>query len=307
MHDDPSTGAAFAGVLTAALRAADGRVLAAERVPLARARGRVLAEPAAAGEGGELPVGEALEPTRIASLAALGLPELRCARRPTIALLAIGDDLRMPGMPIAAGQRFDALRPALLALFQQAGLEPTAPPVLPAATERLRAGLGEACAGFDLVLACGAGDALPALLDAHGECLHAPPGRGLAVGAWGQALMLGLPRDPREAWAAALALALPVADALQGRRAPRPLLWPSIDPATHAACAAGGVLAATLRDGDAGALAAHAPSLAAWPDGVLLAPPVLAALRRATRPPGDAAPGDVPARLAFLPQPGWAA
>ena len=299
MHDDPSTGAAFAGVLAAALRAAAGRVLAAERVALGRARGRVLAEPAAAGEGITLVAGEVLDSTRIAALAAQGLPELRCARRPTIALLAIGDDLRMPGMPIAAGQRFDALRPALLALFQQAGHEPTAPPVLPAATERLRAGLGEACAGFDLVLACGAGDALAALLDAHGEGLHAPPGSGLAAGAWGQALVLGLPGDPRAAWAAALALALPVADALQGRRAPRALAWPAIDAATRDAVAAAGVLPACLQAGADGALHAHPPAPGAWPDGVLLAPALAAALR-----PGE---GTQAARPAFLPQPGWLA
>ncbi len=288
--------------LAAALRAASARVLAGERVPLARARGRVLAEPAAAGEGVVLAPGEMLDPARIAALAAHGLPELRCARRPTIALLAIGDDLRMPGMPMAMGQRYDALRPALLALFQQAGLEPTAPPVLPAATERLRAGLGEACAGFDLVIACGAGDALGALLDAHGACHHAAAGGGLTVGAWGQALVLGLPGDPREALVAAIALALPVIDALQGRAHPRARLWATLSAPLDAATAAPGAVAACLdADGADGAPLARLAGPADWPDGVLLTG---ASPDGAPRPAAGWPAGQ---RLAFLPQPGLTA
>ncbi len=216
----------------AALAGAHRRVGAAhrtdtERVPLSRARGRVLAEGvsfAAAVPSSEpssrasiaLPAGHRLASTDLGALAAAGHATLPCARRPTVALFTSGDALRPPGQSLTAGERHDACGPLLLALLQEAGLDPVAWPILPGAPDRAAPALADAAQAFDLVIACSDVDAtgtprLCALID------------GATVAAFGprapRSVLLVLPND-REAiastWAATGAALI---DAMQGARA----------------------------------------------------------------------------------------
>ena len=119
----------------------------AERVPLARAAGRVLAEACQDGEGA-LPAGHRLGVFDLGRLAAAGHAELVCVRRPTVALFTLGADRIPPGQALPPGGRHDAARPMLMAWLQAQGLEPVAWPVLPV----LGSALDDAAQAFDLVL-----------------------------------------------------------------------------------------------------------------------------------------------------------
>lgn len=177
-----------------------------------------------------LRAGEPLSATRLALAAALGLPQLRAAQRPIVALFTTGDELRRPGEPLAPGEIHDSNRELLMALLRAEGLEPTAWPVLPDDPVRLATALADAVSAFDVVIACGgvsAGekDHLPALLAERGRIrfwkVRMKPGMPVLFGEWDRAAFLGLPGNPVSVLATFLTLGRALLDGLQGRTQPR--------------------------------------------------------------------------------------
>jgi len=71
-----------------------------------------------------LPAGAALTPSTIALAAGAGAPALRVHRRPRVAVLATGDEVRAAGEPLGPAGIPDANRPGLLAQVAAAGAEP---------------------------------------------------------------------------------------------------------------------------------------------------------------------------------------
>jgi len=133
-----------------------------ERVPLARAGGRVLAEsPGLSSDPRALTLhaGQRLGAAELGALGAAGHGSVLCARRPTVAVFTGGDGLRPPGSALAAGERFDACRAVVMALLVDAGLEPTAWPILPADPAHAASALADAAQAFDLIVACVEADA----------------------------------------------------------------------------------------------------------------------------------------------------
>lgn len=206
-------------------------------------QGRVLADPQPAPganirRAGEdvrpgqrlLAAGQVLTPARIGLAAALGLPTLTAARRPTVAVFTTGDELQPPGQALAPGEIHDSNRALLQALLQAEGLEPVAWPILPDDPARIVSALRDAAFSFDVVITCGgvsAGekDHLPALLCEHGELffwkVRMKPGMPLLFGALGGALVLGLPGNPVSVLATFLTVGRELLDGLQGRAEPR--------------------------------------------------------------------------------------
>jgi molybdopterin molybdotransferase len=81
--------------------------------------------------GEDVEVGEALieagrqlRAAEVAVLAAAGVAQVECARRPRVAILGSGDELVPPGEPLAPGQIHDSNSYALVALAREAGAEP---------------------------------------------------------------------------------------------------------------------------------------------------------------------------------------
>lgn len=187
---------------------------------MARARGRVLAESFRDIAGVGRPVGHRLQPEDLGALASQGLAEVPCARRPTVAVFSSGDDLRPPGQALAAGQRHDAARAVLIALLQEAGLDPVAWPILPGDPSRAASALEDAAQAFDLVIACSDGDD-------HGNVRLAPLIDGATIAPFGtrapRALLLLLPNDPGRLAALWPSTGGTLIDAMQGRGLESPL------------------------------------------------------------------------------------
>lgn len=174
--------------------------------------------------------GEVLTPARLGLAAAIGLPELAVARRPTVAVFTTGDELKPPGQALAPGEIHDSNRAMLQTLLLAEGLEPVAWPILPDDPERIRSMLEDAAFSFDLVItsggvSAGGKDHLPAMLQSRGEThfwkVRMKPGMPLLFGRLGESLLLGLPGNPVSVLATFLTLGRRLIDGLQGRTEPR--------------------------------------------------------------------------------------
>jgi len=179
--------------------------------------------------------GELLTPARLGLAAAANLGTLQVRRRPRVALLASGDELREPGSALEAGAIVNSAAYALAELIMAWGGDPVRHPILPDDRAECEAALRAADLDADVIVPLGGAsvgerDVLKPLILALGArlvferiavqpgkpCWHArfPDGR----------LVLGLPGNPASAFVCAHLLLKPLLHALLGRTEPeRPL------------------------------------------------------------------------------------
>jgi len=98
--------------------------------------------------------GTKLSSREIGVLAALGLAEVPVWRRPQVAILSTGDELRSPGEPLEAGQIFDSNAYAVAAAVEELGGEPRLLGIIPDDADALRHALQQALR-HDLVILSG--------------------------------------------------------------------------------------------------------------------------------------------------------
>jgi molybdopterin molybdotransferase len=156
------------------------------------------------GEALSLPRGP-LTPSAIGLLAALGRADVDVRRRPRVAILSTGDELRPAGASLGHGQIFDANGPALAAAVSEAGGQPhvldPAPDDLARIEERVRDGLTDA----DLLIASGGvsvgeHDHVRTVIEGLGTLdfwrIAVQPGKPLAFGRVFERPVIGLPGNP---------------------------------------------------------------------------------------------------------------
>ncbi len=178
--------------------------------------------------------GVRLRPTHVPLLLALEKTRVAVVRRPVVAILATGDELREPGEAPRPGSILETNGPAIAAMVRAAGGDPRLLPIVRDELSALRAAIDDALAGADMVLTIGGvsvGDhdlVKPVLADA-GVVLDfwkvaIKPGKPLAVGRRGTTTVLGLPGNPVSALVTFVLFAAPLIRALSADPNPLPPL-----------------------------------------------------------------------------------
>lgn len=99
--------------------------------------------------------GTRLSPAHLAALAAIGYAEAPVHARPTVGIIATGDELRAPGEPLAAGQIPDSNSVLLRHLVAESGATPAPFTCHSDTVETFLAGIREVMDGVDMIVTSG--------------------------------------------------------------------------------------------------------------------------------------------------------
>jgi molybdopterin molybdotransferase len=172
--------------------------------------------------------GGMLGAAHIALLAATGVAQVSANRRPAVALLATGSELKEPGIgsQLAPGQIYESNRAALTPLIAAAGGVPAVFPIVPDDAAATRSALARAFAECDIVITCGGVsvgemDFVKSAFEELGGRLQfwkvaIKPGRPFVFGRHQHKVLFGLPGNPVSAFVTFLLLARPALLRWQG-------------------------------------------------------------------------------------------
>lgn len=178
-----------------------------------------------------LPAGVRIGPAQIGALAAAGIADVRCFRRPRVSVLATGSELRAPGETLAPGQIFESNRATIAAVFEASGAEVDLLPVVQDEEAAHRAALERGLAGDVLVssggVSMGPHDLVRRVAAELGVVevfwgVAVKPGKPLSFGIRDETLVFGLPGNPVSSLVGALVFVRPALLGLQGLANPRP-------------------------------------------------------------------------------------
>jgi molybdopterin molybdotransferase len=181
-----------------------------------------------------VPSGARLGPAQIGALAAAGLDRVVAGRRPRVAVLATGTELRRPGEPLGPGQVYEANGVLLAATFASAGGDVDALPAVADDESSHRAALERGLAADVLVtsggVSVGPHDLVRRILSDLGVeeifwGIAVKPGKPLAFGVRGSTLVFGLPGNPVSSLVGAEVFVRPALLALQGAKVPGPVFF----------------------------------------------------------------------------------
>ncbi len=178
-----------------------------------------------------LTAGTLLGAAQVGALAAAGIAEVSCSRRPRVVVLSTGTELRAPGEALGPGQIYESNGPMLAAAFEAAGaLVDRIGPVADDEEEHRRAlewGLEADVLVSSGGVSVGPHDLVRRILgelgveeDFWGVAVR--PGKPLAFAARGATLVFGLPGNPVSALVAVELFVRPALRALQGDSSPGP-------------------------------------------------------------------------------------
>jgi molybdopterin molybdotransferase len=210
-------------------------------------------------DGNEIVVGEALEPGAhvrprggdvrtgevvgragrrlgagaIGALAAAGIPEVECGRRPHVAVLATGTELVQPGKPLAPGQVYEANGTMLAAAVAAAGGETELLPAVADTEDEHRRALERGLEADVLVttggVSVGEHDLVRRIEAELGVeevfwRVAVKPGKPVSFGVRADTLVFGLPGNPVSSLVGFELFVQPALLALQGATDPLPVL-----------------------------------------------------------------------------------
>jgi molybdopterin molybdotransferase len=176
--------------------------------------------------------GARLRPAQVGALAASGVADVVCARRPRVAILATGTELRRPGESLGPGEVYEANGVLLAAALAAAGAEID---VLPAVADDEAAHRGALEVGLlaDVLVTSGGvsvgpHDLVRGLLRELGVeevfwRVAVKPGKPVAFGVRGRTLVFGLPGNPVSSLVGCELFVRPAVLALQGAAEPGPV------------------------------------------------------------------------------------
>lgn len=175
--------------------------------------------------------GVLLGAVQVGALAAAGVADVVCARRPRVAVLATGSELRAPGETLDHGQIYESNRAMLAAALRAAGAEVEELPVVADDEPAHRAAIERGLAA-DVLVTSGGVSVGPHDLVRRVEAdlgveeifwgVAVKPGKPLSFGVRDATLVFGLPGNPVSSLVGAVLFVRPALLALQGAREPRP-------------------------------------------------------------------------------------
>jgi len=178
-----------------------------------------------------VPAGVRLTPTQLGALAAAGVAEIACARRPRVVVLATGSELVAPGTPLAPGQVYEANALMLAAALSAAGAEVERVPSVADDESAHRDALERGLAA-DVLVTSGGVSVGPHDLVRRIEAelgveeifwqVAVKPGKPVAFGVRGNTLVFGLPGNPVSSLVGCELFVKPAVRALQGIADPLP-------------------------------------------------------------------------------------
>lgn len=178
-----------------------------------------------------LRAGSLIGAAQIGALAAAGLASVSCARRPRVAVLSTGSELRRPGEELGPGQIYEANGPMLAAALSASGAVVEQLGHVPDDPAAHREAIGRGLAADVLVSSGGVSVGPHDLVRSIGAELGVEevfwgvavkPGKPLAFGIRGATLVFGLPGNPVSSLVAVELFVKPALRALQGAAHPEP-------------------------------------------------------------------------------------
>jgi molybdopterin molybdotransferase len=178
-----------------------------------------------------LPAGAVLGPARLAALAAAGVHEVTCGRRPQAVVLTTGTELRPPGSVLGPGEIYESNGVMLETLLASAGARVRRLGPVPDDEGAHRAALEEALTGDVLVtsggVSVGPHDLVRGLERELGVeelfwGVAMRPGKPVSFGVRGRTLVFGLPGNPVSSLVGGELFVRPALLALQGAADPGP-------------------------------------------------------------------------------------
>jgi molybdopterin molybdotransferase len=173
--------------------------------------------------------GVRIRPAEIGGLAALGIVELKVARKPIIGIISTGDEVVPPGDKLLPGQVWDINSYSLSALIEQAGAISKLYGVVPDQAEVLKSSCSRAMDECDvLVITAGSSASARDLtarvinqLGSPGVLVHGvniKPGKPTILAICKGKVVIGLPGNPVSAMVIAKLFVVPVVESLLGIR-----------------------------------------------------------------------------------------
>ncbi len=162
--------------------------------------------------------GDLLTPSRVGSIAALGIANIEVYAKPRVAILSTGNEIIAPGQPLGPGQIYDINRFTLGSVIREHGGVavplPTAPDNLDELSDTV-----DACLGHDILVFSGGSsvgerDLTVDVIRRKGEILFhgiaVKPGKPTVFGTIGTTPVLGMPGYPTSCLSNAYMLLMPV-------------------------------------------------------------------------------------------------
>ncbi|MGI9658915.1 MAG: molybdopterin molybdotransferase MoeA [Gaiellaceae bacterium] len=172
--------------------------------------------------------GTLIGPAQVGALAAAGLSEVQCAKRPRVGIVVTGSELRAPGTPLADGELYESNGLMLAAQLVGAGAVPAQLGVVSDDADEHERTLEKALLGFDMVVTSGGASVGPHDLVRdvqrtlrveeifHGVAIK--PGKPVTFGVRKKHHIFNLPGNPVSALVCFELLVRPAIGALLGAR-----------------------------------------------------------------------------------------
>ena len=176
--------------------------------------------------------GMCLGPAQVGALAAAGIHEVQCAKRPRVGILVTGSELQQPGAELGPGEIYESNGLLLATALQLAGAVPAQLGVVGDDADELERAMERALLGFDMLVTSGGASVGPHDLVRETQAglrveeifwgVAVKPGKPVAFGVRRDHLVFNLPGNPVSVLVTFELFVRPAVNALLGLPEPEP-------------------------------------------------------------------------------------